>query len=166
MQQHYEKRNLKKTGLNWTSGFITKLWTYLYWPQCSNWNEFIHKLNSGAIQSRKREEMESEVHKLYCSEKRINLLQKDQHLLSTPLDSLLELPDAHLQAWVNQFEVAILERNRIFIPEADLSSTHLHRWLLSSSWLTRSKRRVRSSRYRKILPLIRELRKRSTRFKG
>lgn len=110
--------------------------------------------------------MESEVQKLYRTEKQINLLQKDQHLLSTSLDALLELPDAQLQAWVNQFEVAVLERNRIFLPENELSSTHLRKWLLSSSSQIHSKRRVRPyNRYRKISPLVRELRKRSTRFK-
>ena len=167
MQEYYDKRKIKKTGIKWTSGFITKMWTHLYWPQWTNRNEFVHKLNVEAVQSRRREELESEVQELYRSEKQINLLQKDQHLLSMPPDSLLELPDAQLQAWVNQFEVAVLERNRIFIPENELSSTHLRRWLLSSSSkLHSTNRRVRPcSRYRKISPLVRELRKRSTRFK-
>jgi len=64
--------------------------------------------------------MEDEAHMLYMSEKLINLLQKDQHALECPLDDLLELPDAHLQAWIIQFQVAIIKQNRIFIPETEI----------------------------------------------
>jgi len=165
MQKHYDKIDSKKTGLNWTSGFISKLWTYLYWPQWTNRNEFVHKLNSEVCQSRRREEMEIEAHRLFKSEHQINLLQKDQHLLNEPVNVINELPDAQLQAWINQFRVAVIERDRIFIPEIDIASSRLRTWL-QPRFPHSSKRRVGSNRYRKISPLIRELRKRSVKFKS
>jgi len=144
MQEYYEKRNIRKTSLSWTAGFISKLWAYLYWPEWTNRNEFVHKLNSEVSQTRRREEMEIEAQLLFKSEIRTNLLQKNQYLLDDPLTVIFELPDAQLQAWINQFRVAVIERNRIFIPENDQASSHLRTWL-QSSLLATSKQRVGSN---------------------
>jgi len=57
------------------------------------------------------------------------LLNKDQHLLDDHIDTILDLPDAQLQAWINQFRVAVLERNRIFIPDQTQTSAALCKWI-------------------------------------
>ena len=164
MQDHYDRLKIKRTGRHWTSLLIVKIWNMLYWPQWMNRNEFVHNLNSEAIQTRKREEMELTARSLYRSETSIYLLNKDQHLLDDHLDTILDLPDAQLQAWINQFRVAVLERNRIFIPERDHNSAALRTWLQKRR-VTPSKRKVGFTRYRRISPLVRELRKRSVKFK-
>jgi len=71
MQDHYDRLKIKRTGRKWTSLLIVKIWNMLYWPQWMNLNEFVHNLNTEAIQTRKREEMEITAHSLYRSEESI-----------------------------------------------------------------------------------------------
>jgi len=162
MDLHYQRTPIKRTGLKWTSLLIVKIWNLFYWPQWMNRNEFVHKLNEEVIQTRFREELEMETSAIYLSEKPIFLLAKDRYLLEQPLAELISLPDAQLQAWVNQIRVAIIERDRVFLPDRSSSSSRLRNWL--HQYQICRKRTVGRNKFRKISPLIRELRKRSTRY--
>jgi len=151
------KKHVRKTGIMWTAGFISKLWLLVYWLQWTNRNEYVHCLNDIEIsQTRRREEVESSVENLYKSEVCANLLVKDQYLIEESLENILQYHDAHLQAWCNQMQVAILQRNRVFNPDDASHSARIRQWMLSAS---SSRIRKKSSRYKRISPFLRALRK-------
>jgi len=81
--------------------------------------------------------------------------------MDEPLETILAYYDAHLQAWYNQMEVAIVERNRFFNPDNISHSAHLRSWMLTTTTAHTKK----ASRYRRVAPFLRALCKRSTKFK-
>jgi len=114
------------------------------------------------FQTRRREELESAVDKVYKSEVRANLLVKDQYLMEEPLEDILQHYDAHLQAWYNQMQVAILQRNSVFNPDDASHSARIRRWMLTAS---SSHIRKKYSRYKRISPFLRAIRKQAIRYK-
>lgn len=133
----------------------------MYCSQWENRNEFVIFLNVEVSQTRRREKLESAVDKLYRSQIRANLIVKDQHLMDDTLETILTYFDAHLQAWHDQMEGAIIQQDHVFIPENASYSTKLCQWMLT---LTTSRCR-NLSRYHRITPTLRAIWKRSVRYK-
>ena len=93
---------------------------------------------------------------LYKSEVCANTLVKDQHLDEESLENILQYYDVRLQAWYNQMQIAILQRNRVFNPDDASHSARIRQWMLSASSPRISKK---SFQYKHISPFLRALRK-------
>ena len=129
MEDHYVKIGSRRSGHKWTAYFILKLWTVIYRPQWDDRNAFVHNINAEAEATRTRENLITEATTIYLSELQDNLLAKDQHLMDEPLSSITQGPDAHIRAWIAEFKIAILDRDRFFIPNNRLQSAFLRNWM-------------------------------------
>jgi len=129
MEDHYRSIHFKKTGSKWAATFLQKMWTVLHKPQWENRNSFVHKINEEAIKTRERENLQNELTTLYLSNLPENLLTTDQHLYSKTLTELLQQPNAHIMAWVEEMRVALSSRDRHFLPTQQKAAAFMHAWM-------------------------------------
>jgi len=154
MSNHFLTIGSKRTGRKWTAIFIQKLWTVMHRPQWDNRNSFVHKINEEAIRSRERENMQSELTTLYLSNMQENLLSTDQHLYSKTLSEILQGPNAHILAWIEEMRVALADRDRQFLPTQQKQAAFMHTWMNRTPQPRKpssvKKRRIRSKPRRQI----------------
>jgi len=147
MDAHYKSIDSKKNGKRWTSTFIQKIWTVLHKPQWENRNSFVHKLNEEASKTRVRENLQHELTTLYLSNLKENLLHTDQRLYEPSLTELLQKPNAHISAWIEEIRVALAARDQVFLPTQQKQAAYMHNWLRQS---TRTSPRIRRRRKRRV----------------
>jgi len=146
MEDHYRSINSKKTGSKWAATFLQKMWTVLHRPQWENRNSFVHKINEEAIKTRERENLQNELTTLYLSNLPENLLTTDQHLYSKTLSELLQQPNAHIMAWVEEMRVALSSRDRQFLPTQQRAAAFMHAWMRGQQMAKNQNRKQKRKR--------------------
>jgi len=129
MDQHYLSIGSKKSGKIWSATFIQKIWILIHRPQWENRNSFVHKLNEESRKTRERENLQHEMTTLYLSTMKENLLASDQHLYAASLNDLLQGPNAHIQAWIEEMRVSLASRDRQFFPFQQKQAAFMHSWM-------------------------------------
>jgi len=164
MDQHY--LSTKKSGKIWSATFIQKIWILIHRPQWENRNSFVHKLNEESRKTRERENLQHEMTTLYLSNMKENLLASDQHLYAASLTDLLQGPNAHIQAWIEEMRVSLASRDRQFFPFQQKQAAFMHSWMRTKKTTNppirafQKKQRVSTRPRRRITLLVDRNRKR------
>jgi len=129
MQHHYDTIKSKRTGLQWASQCIQRIWTLFHIAQWHLRNKFVHNKTDSTKSTRKSEELRSSIHQAYESETKPNLLPRDQHLYDEPLQTLLQLSDDGMIAWLKEHQLAVRDRNESFQVDSCETLT-LRAWMI------------------------------------
>jgi len=130
MTNHYTSIASKRSPHTWAAVLIQKLWSIFHFPQWENRNKYVHNLDKITDSSRERKDLLDALKTSYTSEKCVDLLSQDRHLLEQPLPTLKKLPNALIRAWLEEFNVAQQSRDRIFSSEITAQATSLRSFLL------------------------------------
>ena len=129
MQDHYDSISSRRTGIQWTSQCIQRIWKLFHISQWHHRNKFVHNTTEATKISRKREELQSAVKDNFLSESKHNLLVKDQHLYDQSLSQLLTSSDDVMISWLKDFQLAIRDRNENY-QVTQKSFNNLRTWLV------------------------------------
>jgi len=129
MQHHYNTTKSRRTGTQWASQCIQRIWTLFHIAQWHVRNKFVHNKTESTKSTRKSEELRFSIQQAYEAETKTNLLPRDQHLYDEPLHILQRLSDDGMIAWLKDYHLAVRDRNESFQVDASESST-LRAWMV------------------------------------
>ena len=137
MQQHYESTKSRRTGEQWTSQCIQRIWKLFHIDQWHIRNKFVHNMTEATKSTRKRENLQYAIKMAYDSVKMEDLLVKDQSLYDSSLVTIQSYSDDAMISWLKDHSLAIRDRDDAFQSSSTPTRT-LRTWL-------RPKRRLCSS---------------------
>lgn len=129
MDTHYASTKSRRTGKQWVSQCIQRLWRLFHLAQWHHRNKFVHNTTNATTLTRKTEELRYFTAQAYHSEDRTNLLVKDQHLYDIRLSDLLQFPDDAMISWLKEHELARRDRDEFYNSNVQESS-NLRTWLV------------------------------------
>ena len=131
MQSHYENIKSKRTGSQWVSQIIQRMWKLFFISQWHHRNKFVHNnIDKTSSITRQREELQQKVELAYKSTTKYNLLVKDQHLYDESLTNIQKLEDDAMKAWLNEHKLAVRDRDETFQAEIHDSNLNLRKWMI------------------------------------
>ena len=130
MQAHYITIGEKYTGTTWTAGLIQRIWTLLYRPIWDIRNACVHKKENHSNTTRAREDLQNRVREKYRGTTQTSLLTRDKHLLTTPLNELLQQLNTVLRAWLDTHQVAIADIQKMLTSDQRASAYTLKSWMI------------------------------------
>jgi len=165
MNQHYLSIKSRKTGTLWTAVLIQKLWVELFGNQWTHRNSMVHSLDRKKKESREHENLNFTVKQIYGEETAVSLMQRDKHLMVSPLTKIIKKPTAQKRAWLHMMQLAQNERDEAHAKETTSQANAMHSFLTSYRERKRTpipstpKRRVNTRRRKKprlvqTLPLL------------
>lgn len=130
MQAHYEATDEKYMGKTWTAGLIQRIWTLIHRSVWTIRNETVHKKSTDSKITRDREDLQHRVSQAFSASSPTSFLAADQHLFSTPLDSLLKQSNMALRAWLDSHRTGVEEAQKSLTTDQKNSKYSLSRWLV------------------------------------
>jgi len=120
----------KKTGKSWAAGLIQRIWTLIHRPIWDLRNQYVHQKINESKTTRMREDLINRVEEKYHDVNSATLLARDRHLLSEPLQMLIQSSDTNLRAWLIAMKVACSERDKAGENDRMHANTTLGKWMI------------------------------------
>jgi len=129
MQHHYDTIRSRRTGSQWSSQCIQRIWTLFHISQWHRRNKFVHNQTEESRSTRKREELQHVVSVAYHAETKHNLLVRDQNLYDESLATILASSDDAMIAWLEDMRIAKRDRDESFSASTTGKAT-LRTWMV------------------------------------
>jgi len=173
MDQHYKLSDNKKNGLLWTSILIQTIWTKIFTPMWNNRNDAVHRITKGNKKSREVLNLNFTIRELFKKAELQTLLFQDRYLLEEKVSHILKLPTGAKRGWILSMQIALRESQKAILAENISLRDSMQRFRESGicrpalppatqrssceisanvSASCRQRKRIKRSRFRKMLP--------------